>query len=122
MTRKSLPSPSEIKRRATAWAHVAQLIVAGLQGKPFAWGKGEWQAYSIKARQMGFTLITKTEAKRRGYALREKAQPIGSAYFGSRRYGQVYILECHFKPLSSAKTGPVDRPTPSTTFTQETNA
>ncbi len=98
MTRKTLPSPSEIKRRAVASVKVAQLIIAGLEGKPFSWGSGEWKAYSRIARRMGYDLITKTYARRLGYQLRAKARPIGSAYFGSKRYGQVYILECHFKP------------------------
>lgn len=113
--RKTRPSPSEIKRRAVASVKVAQLIIAGLEGEPFSWGSGEWQAYSRIARRMGYCLITKTYARRLGYQLRQKARPIGSAYFGSKRYGQVYILECHFKlaqsPKDEAAPDPAEPPT-----------
>lgn len=94
--RKSNVSPSEIKNRLQSWRYVAQAIIDGLEGKPFSWGDGERTAYTQKAKKMGITLITATQAKKQGYRIKHGAKSVGTAYFRSpiSNYGNLYVLEC----------------------------
>lgn len=94
--RKTLISPSEVKNRLHAWGYVARAIREGLEGKPFNWGGGEFDAYRPKAAAMGCTLVTKTWLEKNGYRLRRGAEPVGTAYFKSpiSNYGKLYVLEC----------------------------
>lgn len=113
MTRQTLPSVSEYTGKALSWAYVANAIVDGLMnGKPFAWGVGEWKAYNKKAETMGFTLCSKTKAARMGYTIKQSAKPIGTAAMGGSRFrGFVYILERHFTPPAAVQHG-VQPPAP----------
>lgn len=97
-------SPSEIKGRLGSWRYVAQAIIDGLDGKPFAWCGGEFEAYRPKAKEMGVTLVTKTQIKRLGRELKRGVTPVGSGYFRApiSRSADLYILECQTKPQEPA--------------------
>lgn len=89
-------SPSEIKGKLDSWRYVAQAIKDGLEGKPFSWCGGEFDAYKPKAQQMGITLVTKTQIKKMGYRLKKNVKPVGNGYFKSpiSRSADLYVLEC----------------------------
>lgn len=94
--RTSNISPSEIKNKLASWSHVANQIINGLNGKPFSWCGGEFEAYRPKAKMMGITLVTKSQVTRMGYRLKRDAQPVGNGYFRSpiSRSADLYVLEC----------------------------
>jgi hypothetical protein len=94
--RKSLVSPGEMRGRLKSWAYVAMALADGLDGKPFDWGGGEFDAYRPKAKMLGCTLVTKTWMKKNGYRLRRGAKPVGTGYFKApiSNTGELYILEC----------------------------
>lgn len=94
--RTSNVSPSEIKDRLASWSHVANQIINGLSGKKFDWTSGEFEAYKIKAKAMGITLVTKTQVAKMGYRLKKGVEPVGSGYFRSpiSRSASLYVLEC----------------------------
>lgn len=89
-------TPSKIKHKLETWQYVAQAIINGLNGKPFSWTGGEFDAYRIKAQAMGCTLVTKSKIERDGYRLRRGAKPVGNGYFKApiSRSADLYILEC----------------------------
>jgi hypothetical protein len=89
-------SPSEIKSKLGSWRHIAQVIIDGLEGKPFCWSNGELEAYRPKAQQMGITLVTKTQIKKLGYRLKNGVKPVGNGYFKApiSRSADLYVLEC----------------------------
>ncbi len=89
-------TPYEIKKRLASWQKVAQFVIDGLNGKPFSWTGGELDAYKPKAKQMGVTLVTKTQIKKLGYRLKRNAKPVGNGYFYApiSRSANLYILEC----------------------------
>lgn len=94
--RTSNISPSEIKDKLASWSHVANQIINGLSGKTFSWSGGEFEAYRVKAKAMGITLVTKSQIKKLGYRLKRDAQPIGNGYFRApiSRSADLYVLEC----------------------------
>lgn len=94
-------SPSKIKGRLGSWRYVAQAIIDGLDGKPFSWTGGEMEAYRPKAKAMGITLVTKTQAQKLGYELKRGVKPVGNGYFLApiSRSAELYVLECQAKPI-----------------------
>lgn len=104
--RLSLRSPSEIKALLNRYQEIAQMIINGLEGRPFRWGDAERQAYTAKALRMGCTLVTRTRADRLGWVVRQGAEPVGVAYFGApiQRYASLFVLECQCKPKPPAAT------------------
>lgn len=94
--RTSNVSPSEVKNKLSSWIYVATQIRDGLNGIPFDWTGGEFEAYRVKAEAMGLTLITKTQVTKQGYRLRQGARPVGRGYFRApiSRSADLYILEC----------------------------
>lgn len=94
--RQSNVTPSEIKKQLRSWAYVAKAIFDGLDGKPFHWGGGEFNAYCPKAEAMGITLVTKSQVKKLGYRLKQGAMPVGTGYFLApiSRTADLYVLEC----------------------------
>lgn len=89
--------PSEISNRLATYLYVINALIDGLQGNPFDWGAGQREAFTKIAAASGVTLVTKTEAARRGYSLKRGATPVGKGYWGAplKRRADLYILECH---------------------------
>jgi hypothetical protein len=89
-------SPSEIARRLDCYRSVAAQIQRGLGGEPFVWDGTEGE-YNVQwAADMGLTLTTETQVKKRGYRLKRGARPVGSRYFTApiSRQRKLYVLEC----------------------------
>lgn len=101
-------SPSEIKARLDRYRDVAREILAGLDGKPFYWQGTEGKYNVWWAEDMGLTLVTETQVKKRGYRLKKGAQPVGSRYFTApiSRQAYLYILECQAVKLPTPPTPP----------------
>jgi hypothetical protein len=94
--KESRITPSVIKSRLASWQYVAKAIIDGLNGEPFSWGGGEFQAYRLKAEAMGITLVTKTAIEKRGRRLKRGVKPVGEGYFYApiSRRAKLYVLEC----------------------------
>lgn len=89
-------SPSEIVRRLECFRSVAIQVEKGLRGEPFVWDGTEGEYNVGWAAQMGLTLTTETQIKKRGYRLKRGVAPVGWRYFTapiSKRCA-LYVLEC----------------------------
>jgi hypothetical protein len=64
---------------------------------PVAWNDGQRIANTNRARILGYTIVTKTRAKRMGYRLKRGARPLGYGYFKApiSRDAELYVLEVH---------------------------
>ncbi len=73
-----------------------QTMLEGLNGKPFKWEYWTYNSHKPLMREIGVTLITKTEIKRRGLTLRQRNNtPVGEVHFKRfDKWAEVYILEC----------------------------
>lgn len=93
---KTTTSPSRVKGRLASYRYVAQAVTDGLSGKPFIWSAGEREAYTPKAKAMGVTLVTKTQAVKMGYRLKQDVKPVGNGYFRApiSKSADLYVLEC----------------------------
>lgn len=82
--------------RIARQVEAAAEIQAGLQGEPFVWNGVEGDMYTRYAAQLGCTLVTLTQIKKRGYRLKRDAKPVGSRYFGApiQKQADLYVLEC----------------------------
>lgn len=98
-------SPSVVLRRLDSYAGVLVDVRRGLKGNPFTWGDGERRNYVPKAANFGCTLVTETQAKKRGFRLKPTSSPIGSAYFGAplSRWANLFVLECHCVPIKKSE-------------------
>lgn len=90
-------APSEIVRRLDCFVSVAVQIQRALRGeKQFVWDGTEGEYNVLWAAEMGLTLTTETQIKKRGYRLKRGAKPVGFRYFtapiGKQR--ALYVLEC----------------------------
>lgn len=96
-------TPSAFKKRLDARRLIIGEMIAGLEGRTFHWGGGEFTSRKHILKELGITLVTKTSIQKRGLELRRGAKPVGSCYFSSpiSRAADVYILECQTVP----KTG-----------------
>lgn len=101
-------APSKTDLDLSRSIKVAMQIQNGLRGKLFQWGETERINYTLRAANLGVTLVTATTLKRRGYELKRNAQPVGRAYYGAplSRYADLYVLECHCKPSAAEKAKP----------------
>lgn len=90
-------SPAEIRRRLDCFVSVARQIYHALQdGSQFVWNGTEGE-YNVQwAAEMGLTLITETQVKKRGYRLKRGVKPVGWRYFGApiSKQRALYVLEC----------------------------
>jgi hypothetical protein len=70
-------------------------VLSGLEGKPFAWGDGQRNAWISMLQEFNITLVTQTGLKKRGYRLKRGAKPVGSAYFGAplQIHADLYVLQ-----------------------------
>lgn len=100
--------PSQVVRQIEARQRVLNMIKRGLDGGASmnSWGSGEYDAYKTLAAGMGFTMITRTGAEKRGYSLKRTAKPIAFAYFPApiQQSHPIYLLETHFKPKVKDET------------------
>lgn len=104
-------SPSAMRDRITVIRAVLDEVSQGLAGKPFRWGDGERSAWQPLCEQLGITLVTPTQIKKRGYRLKRGAVPVGSAYFAApiQIYADLYVLECQCTPIKkAAESTPID--------------
>ncbi|MBD2451158.1 hypothetical protein H6G76_29315 [Nostoc sp. FACHB-152] len=83
------------KKRLERIHELTEIVLNGLNGKPFSWGDGQRTAWVPLLQEIGITLITKTQIQKRGLVLKRGAKPVGKAYFGSpiKRYADLYVME-----------------------------
>lgn len=94
-------SPSHVIKRLNTQIMLAQGIIDNLQGGEngnMSWSNGGMKNYVRMLREMGITLVTKTQAKKMGYRMKRGAQPVASGYFTAPISQQcdLYVLECQF--------------------------
>jgi len=85
-----------MNNRLSRLREAAAAVRSGLGGAPFVWNGVEGDMYVPYAAQLGITLVTLTQIKKRGYRLKKNATPVGSRYFGApiQKYADLYVLEC----------------------------
>lgn len=91
-------TPSAFARHLEKRRDVMTTIIAALRGeKLIDWGSGAYLSRRQILREIGVTLVTKTQIKKRGYVLHPRSKPIGQVYFDRpiSRSHDVYILEVH---------------------------
>lgn len=83
------------KKRIERIHELTGIVLDGLNGNTFSWGDGQRTSWVPILREIGITLITKTQIQKRGLVLKRGAKPVGTAYFGApiKRYADLYVLE-----------------------------
>ena len=91
------------KLRLKRYAAVAAQLKAGLEGTPFSWRGCDMRPYMLAASVMGLTIISLTQAEKRGYTLRRGQKPVGRGYWDApiSRYSDLYVLEIQFKKVGA---------------------
>jgi hypothetical protein len=70
-------------------------ILQGLNGNKFEWNQGQRYNWVPILRKAGITLVSATQLKKHGYRLKNRQNPVGSAYFGApiQRQVDLFVLE-----------------------------
>ena len=86
---------TDVKRRAASTTRWLNVLCCGLNGNPQRLGSGEGDAFEKCMTRVGFQVITRTRAERRGLRLKKRAKPIAKRYYDApiSDYGDLYLIQ-----------------------------
>lgn len=90
----------KIQERLGAYDGHLQSVIHGLaNNNEQAWSVQKRKQVEVVLKRLGYTLVTRSRAKKMGYELLDDAQPIAQGYYEApiADYHDLYILECHFR-------------------------